>query len=196
MLSATVIVLLVLLALLAIPLTLTYQFSWQQKFHGEARLEWLFGLVRVRLAPTRDRHAGRAEKKAEVKNRPGAKSSRKKSNPLAAFRLGSFRLRTLRFLRDIWHAIRKRELYLRIRIGLGDPAETGQLWSLFGPLSALLANIEDASIDLEPEFIDAVFELDSSGKISVIPLQLLYLAVGFLCSPQFWKGMQRMQRAA
>ncbi|MDH3635573.1 MAG: DUF2953 domain-containing protein [Gammaproteobacteria bacterium] len=196
MLSATAIVLLVLLALLAVPVTLTYELNWQQKLRGEARLEWLFGLVRVRLAPPRGNASAPKIKISDDATRPRAKTARKKSNPLAALRQKSFRQRTLRFGRDIWRAFRKRDLNLRIRVGLGDPAETGQLWALFGPLSGLLANIEDASIALEPEFIDAVFELDSSGKISVIPLQLLYLVLGLLCSPSFWRGMQRMRQAA
>ena len=133
-------------------------------------------------------------KKSSDTNRP--KPAPKKYNPLATLRQKSFRQRILRFGRDIWRALRKRNLYLRIRVGLGDPAETGQLWALFGPLSGLLVNIEDASIALEPEFIDAVFELDSSGKISVIPLQLLYLVLGLLCSPPFWRGMQKMRQVA
>lgn len=196
MLLTTTIILLLLLAMLAIPITLTYQLSWQQNIRGTARLHWLFGLVRVRLAPTRRKQATPDKQKIGVATRPGAKSKRKKFNPLAGLRQKGFRQRSLRFARDIWHAFQKKDLQLRIRVGLGDPAETGQLWVLFGPLSGLLANIEDATIELEPEFIDAVFELDSSGKISVIPLQLLYLVLGLMCSAEFWRGMRRMHQAA
>lgn len=195
MLFATAIVLLVLLALLAVPVTLNYELSWRQTLHGEARLEWLFGLARVRLQP-QGKASARKTKTSAGEARPRAKPARKKSKPLAALRQKTFRQRTLRFGRDIWRACRKRDLYLRIRVGLGDPAETGQLWALCGPLSGWLASIEGASIALEPEFVDAVFELDSSGKISVIPLQLLYLVLGLLCSPPFWRGMQRMRGAA
>ena len=157
---------------------------------------WLFGLVSVRLMPTLAGQDVLTKKKIDLVTRPGEKPQRQKTNPLAALRQKSFRHRTLRFGQDIWHALRKRGLYLRIRVGLGDPADTGHLWALFGPLSGLLNSIEDATIELEAEFIDAVLELESSGKISVIPLQLLYLLLGLLCSPAFWNGMRRMHRAA
>ena len=159
-------------------------------------LQWLFGLVRLQLAAPRDEQSAPEEKQIEGSTKHKSKKARKKLKPLAALRQKAFRKRILRFACDLWHAIRTRDLYLRIRVGLGDPADTGQLWALFGPLSGLLANIEDASIELEPGFIDAVFELDSSGKISVIPLQMLYLVLGLLCSPIFWRGMRRMHQAA
>ena len=196
MLVAALTALLVLLFLLTIPLTLTYQLSWQQQLEGKAMLQWLFGLVRLQLAAPRDEQSAPEEKQIEGSTKHKSKKARKKLKPLAALRQKAFRKRILRFACDLWHAIRTRDLYLRIRVGLGDPADTGQLWALFGPLSGLLANIEDASIELEPEFIDDVFELDSSGKISVIPLQMLYLVLGLLCSPIFWRGMRRMHQAA
>ncbi len=197
MLSAALIFLLALIALLAVPVTLTYRLSWQQKLQGNVMLQWLFGLVRVQLTrPARAERSAPEKKPGKGKRGSKAKGARKKNNPMAALRQKPFRRRMLRFGRDIWRAFRKRDLYLRIRVGLGDPADTGQLWALCGPLSGWLTTVEDASIVLEPEFVDAVFELDSSGKISVIPLQLLYLVFGLLCSRPFWRGMRRMRRPA
>lgn len=194
MLSVTAIILLGLVVLLAVPVNLTYRLSWQKKLQGRARLYWLFGLVRVRLAPTGVKQTSTGGKQLESPVEPESKPVRTNLRPFAALRQQSFRQRILRFVREIWNAFQKQDVYLRIRIGLGDPAETGQLWALFGPLSGLLANIENASVELEPEFIDAVFELDSSGKISVIPLQLVYLALGLLCSPSFWRGLKSMRQ--
>jgi len=102
----------------------------------------------------------------------------------------------LRFARQLWRAFRKRDLQLRIRVGLGDPADTGRLWGLPGPVSGILSGVDNASIELEADFVDAVFELDSRGNLNVIPLQLLYLVLGLLLSPPFWRGMRRMRRAA
>lgn len=196
MLTATAIVLLGLVALLAVPVSLTYRLSWQKKLQGRARLRWLFGLAHVRLASTEFEQPFAEEKTIESPVEPEPKPGRTKLRPFAALRQKPFRQRILRFVREIWRALQIHDVYLRIRIGLGDPAETGQLWALFGPLSGLLANIENASVELEPEFVDAVFELDSSGKISIIPLKLVYLVLGLLCSPPFWRGMKRMQPTA
>ena len=194
MLSATAIILLGLVVLLAVPVSLTYRLSWQKELRARASLHWLFGLVRVKLAPTGIKQPSTVEKQIESPVEPESKPLRTILRPVNALRQQSFRQRMLRFVRQIWRAFQKQDLYLRIRIGLGDPAETGQLWALFGPLSGLLADIENASVELEPEFIDAVFELDSSGKISVMPLQLIYLVLGLLCSPSFWRGMQSMRQ--
>ena len=196
MLAAALITLLALIALLAVPVTFSYRLNWQRKFEGEVNLCWLFGLVRVRLAPPRRRRLAAAKKQIEEADEAEAKPKRKKLRPLAALRQEAFRRRLLRFVRDLWRAVRKRDLALRIRVGLGDPADTGQLWALLGPLSGLLANLENASVEIEAEFIDAVFEVDSHGNISVVPLQLIYLVLGLLCSPPFWRGMRRMRAAA
>jgi hypothetical protein len=196
MLSALVIAALAMIALLAVPVTLDYRLNWQRGLRGEASLQWLFGLVRVRLAPpgTSKPPAGkkRVDGAAEAKAKPPAS----KLEPLAALRQADFRRRMLRFARQLWRAFRKRDLLLRVRVGLGDPADTGRLWALLGPLSGLLAGIEQASIELEADFVDAVFEVDSRGKVSVIPLQLFGLLLGLLLSPPFWRGMRVMRRAA
>ena len=60
----------------------------------------------------------------------------------------------------------------------------------------MLAMFQDILIEIEPEFVDTVFELDSSGNIRVIPLQLLYIASGLLVSPAFWRGVNQMRVAA
>ena len=194
MLEALLIVLLVLIALLSVPVTLVYRLNWQQRLQGEASLRWLFGLVRIPLSPSRDGKPAARKKRVEKPKASKPKRARKKLNPLAALRQKAFRRRMLRFVREVWRAFRKRDMQLRIRIGLGDPADTGRIWALFGPLSGLLANIEDASVELEADFVDAVFEVDSRGNVSVIPLQLIYLMLCLLLSPPFWRGMRRMRQ--
>ena len=115
---------------------------------------------------------------------------------MVALRQSAFRRRLFRFIGDIWHAIHKQHVVLRMRIGLGDPADTGQLWAVVGPLSGMLATVQEAMIEIEPEFIDTVFELDSSGNIRIIPLQLLSIVLGLLLSPAFWRGVNQMRDAA
>ena len=84
---------------------------------------------------------------------------------------------------------------MRLRIGLDDPADTGRLWALVGPVSGLLANIHEVSIEIEPEFFETIIELNSNGTIRVIPLQIIFLTAALLLSPPFWQGMQQMRKA-
>ncbi len=189
MLTGVLAFLLLLIALLAIPVALTYQASWPEVFQISADLEWAFGLVRVRI-PSSDSKAPSSygEETKRMTDR-SERSSRKKPNVFAAVRQEPFRRRIIRFISDLWQAIHKKDVCLRVRVGLGDPADTGQLWAFFGPLAGILANVREASIHIEPEFLDTTFELDSAGSIRIIPLQMIYLAVALLLSPRVWQGV-------
>lgn len=196
MLIALAILLLSIAGLLAIPVIVTFQVAVGQAVQKDIRLSWAFGLVNAQITPD-ESGAGppKREKKKPRRRRPKP-SSRKGRNVFAVIRQQRFRQRVVRFIGDVWRAIRKRDLRLRARIGLGDPADTGQLWALVGPMAGLLASAQGASIRIEPDFLDATFELDSSGTVQVIPLQLLYLAVALLLSPTLWRAFAQMRRGS
>jgi hypothetical protein len=156
-------------------------------------LRWLFGLVTVALPSPGVEAPADENGKPRAPARRRARGGRKKGNPAAALGHGPFRRRLLRFVRAFWEAIEKRDLRLRLRIGLGDPADTGRLWAFVGPLAGLLAGCREAAVEIEPEFVDAVFECDSSGEIRVVPLRLVGLVFGLLLSPAAWRGIRLMR---
>ncbi len=194
MLSGIALFLLFVFALLAIPVTMMFEVTRRQALQGQVTLLWAFGLVRVHIPLPVKRAASPGAKRATQKRRQRGRSG-SKSKPLALIRYRPFRRRVFRFVADLWRAIRKQDVNLRIRLGLGDPADTGRLWAVVGPVAGLLANVEEASVEIEPDFMDAVFELESSGEIRLIPLQILYLVVALLLSPPVWLGVKRMRRA-
>ena len=194
MLTGVAAFLLLLIAVLAIPVRLTFHASWPQLDQGVFKLQWAFGLVSVRLpSPQSKAPSAEGEEPARKIERPEP-SPRKKRNAFAHIQQKSLRRRIVRFIRDLWCAVHKRDVMLRMRIGLGDPADTGQLWSVVGPVTGMLANIEDASFIIEPEFFDTTFELDGSGNIRFIPLQIIYLIIGMLLSPSVWQGIKQMRK--
>lgn len=195
MLTGVMVFLLLLIALLAIPVTLSFKVSWQHNLQNDIELQWAFGLVRVRI-PAFQPKPPSAEFE-ELGHRIGRfeRSSRKKKNVFAVVRQKRFRRRIIRFINDLWHAVHKKNLRLRVRVGLGDPADTGQLWAICGPVAGILANVQEASINIEPEFLDTTFELDSSGSIRIIPLQMICLTVALLLSPSVWHGIKQMRVA-
>lgn len=190
MLVGTVIVLSLIVILLAMPVRLTYQFAWKQTPSAQVRLNWAFGLLRADVSP--DPSKPRPEKKAARRG----KSKGKKANVLAAIRQPSFRRRVFRFLADAWHAIHKQNVRLQVRLGLGDPADTGQLWAVLGPVSAMLAGRRDVRIAIEPDFGDATLEVDSSGTVWLVPLQMVIIVLGLLLSPSVWRGLSVMRKSA
>ena len=196
MLYGVALFLVLLVGLLAIPLTLDFDFSWHKSLEQNVRLGWAFGLVRVQI-PSSDSRAEPESPSARKKKRRGAqRSSRGPGNVLAAVRDGRFRGRIMKFMRDLWGAVRKQSILLRLRIGLGDPADTGRLWAVVGPIAGMLSAVRDATIRIEPEFFDPTFELDSSGRIQVVPLHVIYLIVGLLLSPSVWRGVKIMRGGA
>jgi hypothetical protein len=180
--------------LLAVPVGVAFQVKRIEAIQGHVTINWLFGLVRLhRRIP-------------EVKNQPSqshpdrrATGSRAKPAPssrlrgvLAVLRRDAFRERACDFVRDLVLAAHVEDLLLRVRLGLGDPCDTGRLWALLGPVGALAQGLHDAEVRLEPEFLDAALEFEVCGRAVLVPLQILALAFGFLLSPvslRAWRAL-------
>ena len=193
MLTGVITFLLLFVVLLAIPLRLTFQASWQHSFDGYIELQWAFGLVRTQLSfPASKSTFPKVEKPVRKSSRSERSSGR---NIISVFRQKTFRRRVARFISDLWNAVHKRDIRLQIRVGLGDPADTGQLWAIVGPVAGMLSSVKGASIAIEPEFQNSVFELDSSGNIRIIPLNIVSLVLGMVLSPAVWKGIKQMRKA-
>lgn len=180
-------------ALLAIPLTLTFQVSWQEAFRNDAELKWAFGLVRKRILPARSKPVASKSEQHDRRTSRSRQSTRTKPNLLSALRQKGFRHRITRFVGDVWHAVHKEDVKMRLRIGLGDPADTGQLWAFLGPISEMLGSVQDVSVKFEPEFIDETLEFVGNGSIRIIPLQMICLAAALMLSPSIWPVIKQMR---
>lgn len=197
MLAGILIFLVALVALLAMPLTLLFRVDWPERRNNDVRVVWAFGLVNVRVSESEDDEDDddsepEPDEDDDQADDDDARSHRK---PLAAIRYRPFRRRVFRFVRELWRAARKEDVFLNVRLGLGDPAETGQLWAWLGPLSAFLMYAGDARVNLVPDFRFQRFDVDTGGRIRVIPLQIIGLALGLAVSPAFWRGL-RMAKGA
>ena len=188
------ILLALLLVLLAVPITVAFRIDRIKEIKGQVNFHWLFGLVRFRIGIP-----GATKAESQRKLRPAKKTRKRKpgSNAHEVFALlkqSSFRRRAIQFITDVLRATHARDLYLRLRIGLGDPADTGRLWSLLGPIAGVATNLRRAEIRIEPEFMDLVLEVESHGEFRLIPLQFIALATAFMLSPatlQAWSTLRR-----
>lgn len=185
--------LLLVIALLAIPVTVTFDVSRRRAFHGRIFLIWAFGLVRVPIPLGEAKPPSPETGETVRKSSRSQRRSTKNVNPIALIRQRAFRRRILKFITDLWHAIDKRNIRLRIRLGLGDPADTGRLWAIVGPVAGILANVKEARLEIEPAFMDALFELDSSGTIRLIPLRIILVVIGLFLSPSVWLGIRQVR---
>lgn len=195
MLTGVVAFVLILIALLAIPVGLTFHVAWPDDIQNDVKLRWAFGLVRVSIPSASSGGSSQKMEALKQDKRGSPRSTGNAPNILALVRQEKFRKRIVRFVQKQWHAITKKDLHLRVRVGLGDPADTGRLWAVIGPLAGMLGNVKGASIDVEPDFADVTFNVDSGGNVQLIPLQVLYLTAALLISPTVWKGIWKMRTA-
>ena len=87
--------------------------------------------------------------------------------------------RSMSLLKDVWRAVRPRDVHLTAVVGMPDPADTGRLWGVLGPLGAL---VQPGDIHLHPAFDESCLRFRARARVRLIPLQLGYLTLGFLVS--------------
>ncbi len=163
------------LALLAVPVELAFRLAGRPVPAGQVTVGWLFGLVTLPVQIG----AGRAQRGRRTA--PAGKPRR--GLPLAAlWRRRAFRRRALRFVRELLGTLRVRQLRLRLRWGLDDPADTGRLWAAVGPLLLMLP-WRGADVRVQPEFGQSVFDWEAQGRLRLVPLRPLLLALGFVLAP-------------
>lgn len=171
------------LLLLTVPIAVEFRLRRVEAFEARVTVRWLFGLVRLRRvwpapagAPPPSRPApARVAGRGPPRQRPG--------RALRLFGDAAFRRRVVRLARDLIAAAQPRDLFLHARLGLGDPADTGRLWALVGPLNAVAQGLARFDLRIEPEFGDPVFEFDAHGAALLVPLRFLALGAAFAFSP-------------
>jgi hypothetical protein len=173
-----------LLAVLAVPVDVAFRFENVEAFSGEIAVGWLFGLARFRIrVPGERSRREHPAKRQSAGGRPSAAPRGRRANVAGLLRQATFRRRAYRFAKDLVSAARPRELRLRMRVGLGDPADTGRLWGILGPLGALAQRLPHAQVAIEPEFGDPAFEFQARGRLLLVPIRFLVLTLGFALSP-------------
>ena len=146
------------------------------------RGRWLFGLVRFQSG---------GSSAASPASTAAARSKKRVSKPFSsrrALRVGRRILaiddlvpRTLRLFRDLARSVRWRRGFVSLRVGLGDPADTGELcgW-VWGAMACLPASW--IRFDFEPEFDEACFEADAGAVCRITPARVVGSFLRFLVS--------------
>ena len=187
MLTGLLVVLFCILALLAVPLGIRFGLKWPDSAANHVEVEWAFGLVRSSVPLGEEREASPGSKDEWT---DGSNDESSSLDFVAAIRKRRFRQRLYAVVGKLWRAVEKRDVRLRACIGLGDPADTGQLWAVLGPLSAVFASVRSARLSIEPDFVDEALVLEGSGHVRLVPLQIIAIAAGLLASPGFWRDLR------
>lgn len=185
-------VLLVLL-LAAVPVEMAFTMEHHDG-HGKARgtVHWLFGWVRIPLGGRR-RKASTKPVQGAARHRKGPRRSGHRL--MAALEAEGFARRVLTLIHDLLRRIRIHELTLEGSVGLDDPADTGRLWGVLGPLVAVSALLPVVHIALEPRFTAEGIDVHAHSRLRFIPLAVLFVMMRFLLSPSTVRAF-RVPRAA
>jgi hypothetical protein len=168
-----------LIALLAIPVDVKFSVRLHERFKARVMIAWMFGLVRLPMPSTTGKPSRQEPSPKTRKGKP-LKGSR---SMVTMLRSEGFWPRLVRFASDILNVMQVRIFRLRVRLGLEDPADTGQIWAYVGPLTAILAGARGTDIEIEPDFDRAFLSVDGNAELRVIPIRVLVVAVPFIGSP-------------
>lgn len=182
-------IVLLLLAVPLVPLDVDLEARLDAEgLRGRARIAWLFGLVRKEVRGKGARKTPREE--------PGPQQPRRSARILPMLRTEGFLRECLRLARRAWGAVRVRELSLRARLGLDDPASTGRLMGALSPLVVLLSLPPGAQVELTPEFTQATADIHARSRARVWPYPALAAALRFLLARPTWRALRARRRTA
>ena len=178
--------------LLAIPISLSLSVTRKQTLEGYANIIGLFGLFKFKTRFPDESKSKDYSTKTTIKILKTNTKTYKNNNSqgFLLFSRPAFRQHIIKFIKRLLIATHAKNLYLRCRIGLSDPADTGRLWAVMGPLSGILKNLQSITIELEPEFINEGIEFESYGHFRFIPLQFIALVLAFMLSPTTLRAWQ------
>jgi Protein of unknown function (DUF2953) len=180
MLIGSAVFLACLIALLAIPVDVKFSVRLHERFKARVMIAWMFGLVRL---PIPSKTGKPARQEPSPKTGRGQHFYKRGRNMVTMLRSEGFWPRLLRFASDILNVMHIRILRLRVRLGLEDPADTGQIWAFVGPLTVMLAGARGTDIDIEPDFERAFLSVDGNAELRVVPIRVFAVVIPFIGSP-------------
>jgi hypothetical protein len=150
-----------LLLALAMPLRLELQVTREEAVQFTAALR-PFGRFGPRIAFS-DR--SKTPKQHKTSKKP-AERSRWKLNPKRMARAA------IHLAGDLIGCVRFEAATVDVRFGLGDPAETGQVYGQMTPLIYGTSGLPRVHVNVRPEFGDAVLKGRAALDVSLIPLYI------------------------
>lgn len=182
--------------LLSIPLEVKIDIDTLARQKARIRLSWLYGWVTFSPQATRPGPATVKPRPVEKKQKPSVTKPRQDGQfLLAMLQSDGFVRRIVKLVIDCIRVVEFRESRLYCRLGLGDPADTGQCLGLVAPLFVLLQQRLVPTAQLEPEFNEATLILRAGTRLRVIPLRYLLLLLQFFFSVELWRGVRSGLRA-
>ena len=184
-----------LIMLLAVPIDIEYEFNNRLEKKSRTRIIWLFGLINVELKESANDFDIEFEKPKKKRLNKIKKKRRSKSKSgikpiLAALKSEGFLRRTLKFLKDIFNIAEIKNLQAKLSFGLGDPADTGQLYGLMSPVFAFLYAVPRVNVSFTPIFDRATLDAEINAALRIVPIRFFRAIFRFIVSKEFFRAIK------
>lgn len=165
--------------ILCIPLDFAFYCNTKTSPKIGMHLNWLLGLVKYRLRPGQK---VKGTKKKGTTKEPVKKDAFNFKTWISILKTRGLAARLIKLIRDIYKALRIKDLRAKLSIGMEDPVDYGYFFSLCIPLNYLLTRTSH-DVSIEPVYEGQyIFDLESTGKIRIFPIQLLVSLLVFIIS--------------
>ena len=169
---------------LSVPLDMAVRIEVYGRPKFKVRLGWLFGLINKEMVTGKkkaeDEKGAEDEPKPEVPEREIEGTPKRRKRRVSArtifeiIRTKGLLRQTIGLLKGILGCFKIKDLVASFRVGLDNPADTGLLFALVGPVNFLLSSRFPHAVKLQPSFSDeAVLEGYLSGTVALRPIRLV-----------------------
>jgi hypothetical protein len=164
---------------LAIPLDLVLHADVYGRPRFRLRLDWLFGLISKEVTAP----AKKPEEK-KVKAKAGLKEGLSRARAMIKIlKTKGLLTRVKCLLKDVLSRLEIRDLGADFSIGLDDPADTGLLFAVVGPITVLLDSFFPNRLKVQPSFTGEVsFEGYLDGTVRIRPVKFVVPLARFVFS--------------
>ncbi|OGO22928.1 MAG: hypothetical protein A2144_02595 [Chloroflexi bacterium RBG_16_50_9] len=175
---ASLVILVVLALSVPLDLGVSVDMSGRPKFR--MRLKWFFGLISGEIGKKEDKTEDE-EKGVKGRRKPGKKGPGVRTM-LEILRTRGLLRRVRLLLKDIFRLIRIKDLAADLKVGLGDPAGTGVLFAIMGPLHFFLSSSLSDRVKVQFVADEAVLEGSLHGSLRLQPILLIPPMLRFIIS--------------
>jgi hypothetical protein len=160
----------ILIVLLASPVDFVFYLERRAAWRFRAEVRWLYGSVHFLLPRLKKRARG---PRRERPRRPGRRPPGA-GDVLDMVTVPGLWRELRRFLKGFFRSLRVHRLSAEWKAGLGDPFQTGLLWSFLGPFSGFASSFGWPLV-LVPEFEadEPVLTGVARGTLSLYPLKVI-----------------------
>ena len=165
--------------LLSLPVDLHVSIGQQERAQSRFQVCGLFGWI------CKEIRFGGAKPQRRLPRDRTRRSSRTKRGRVqigALIRTKGFPTRCLQLFEQLYQHLKIRELNLRLKVGLDDPAETGMLFAALAPAAVCLGQLPTTNVILEPDFEKENVEAAATGTVRAVPLRILWSLILFAFS--------------